>query len=215
MDLGYFFDNLDEIGVLTVEHLRISLIALGIALPIALALSIFAVWSRPVRQPVLWTVGVLYTVPSLAMLAFLIPSQGIGLRPTLILLVIYAQVFLVRNFVTGLIGVDPAALEAARGLGMTPVQVMIKVWLPMALPVMLAGLRIALVTVIGLAVLGGWITAGGLGELLFSGINTNHPAKVLAGVIAITALALVADLVVRLLENLTAVSRARRAATHG
>lgn len=215
MDLGYFFDNLDEIGVLAVEHLRISLTALGIALPLSLVLSILAVWWRPGRQPVLWIVGVLYTIPSLAMLAFLIPSQGIGLRPTLILLVIYAQIFLVRNFVTGLTGVDPAALEAARGLGMTPSQVMVRVWLPMALPVMLAGVRIALVTIIGLAVLGGWITAGGLGELLFSGINTNYPAKVLAGVIAIIALALATDLIVRLLENLTAVSRARRAATHG
>lgn len=215
MNLGYFLNNLDEIGVLAAQHLRISLLALVIALPIALVLSIIAVWSRPGRQPILWTVGVLYTVPSLAMLAFLIPTQGIGLRPTLILLVIYAQIFLVRNFVTGLTGVDPATLEAARGLGMTSVQVMRKVWLPIALPVMLAGVRIALVTTIGLAVLGGWITAGGLGQLLFSGINTNHPSKVLAGVIAIVILALVADLVVRLLEHLTPVSRARRAATHG
>jgi osmoprotectant transport system permease protein len=211
MDLSYLREHFDVVWQLSVEHLRISLSALLIALPIAIVLSIAGVWVRPVRQPVLWTVGFLYTIPSLAMLAFLIPSQGLGLRPTLILLVIYAQVFLVRNIITGLRGVDAAMLEAARGIGMTPAQVMTQVWFPMALPVILAGVRIALVTIIGLAVLGGWVTAGGLGELLFQGISTDNPAKVVAGLIAIVALALLADLTVRLLQSLTAVARARRA----
>jgi osmoprotectant transport system permease protein len=211
MNLGYLFENLDEILELSLEHLRISLTALMIALPLALFVSVIGVWFRPVRQPLLWTVGALYTIPSLAMLALLIPTQGLGIRPTLILLVMYAQVFLVRNIVTGLTGVDPAVLEAARGVGMTPFQVLGRVWLPIALPVILAGVRIALVTIIGLAILGGWVTAGGLGELLFSGINTNHPAKVLAGLIAIVSLALLTDLAIRLLESFTSVARARRA----
>jgi osmoprotectant transport system permease protein len=212
MDLSYLRENIDVVLDLCVQHLRISLSALAIALPIAVVLSMIGIWLRPVRQPVLWSVGFLYTIPSLAMLAFLIPTQGLGLRPTLILLVIYAQVFLVRNIITGLQGVDPATLEAARGVGMTSAQVMMRVWFPMALPVILAGVRIALVTVIGLAVLGGWVTAGGLGRLLFEGISTDNPAKVIAGVIAIVALALLADLTIRLLQSLTAVSRARRAA---
>jgi osmoprotectant transport system permease protein len=211
MYLDYFFDNLDVLGELTVEHLRLSVLALLIALPLALILGIVSVWVRPVRQPVLWLVGTLYTIPSLAMLAFLIPSQGLGTRPTLILLVLYAQVFLVRNIVTGMTGVDAAVLEAARGVGMTPVQVLRSVWLPMALPVILAGIRITFTTIIGLAVLGGWVAAGGLGEMLFSGISTNHPAKVMAGVIAIVLLALTADVVLRGIEFLTPVSRARRA----
>jgi osmoprotectant transport system permease protein len=211
MDLSYLRQNFDVVLDLCVQHLRISLAALAIALPIAIVLSMIGIWLRPVRQPVLWTVGFLYTIPSLAMLAFLIPTQGLGLRPTLILLVIYAQVFLVRNIITGLQGVDPATIEAARGVGMTSVQVMMRVWFPMALPVILAGVRIALVTTIGLAVLGGWVTAGGLGRLLFEGISTDNPAKVIAGVIAIVALALLADVTVRLLQSLTAVSRARRA----
>src|SRR5919112_933289 len=115
MYLDYFFDNLDVLGELTVEHLRLSVLALLIALPLALILGVMGVWVRPIRQPVLWLVGTLYTIPSLAMLAFLIPSQGLGTRPTLILLVLYAQVFLVRNIVTGMTGVDRATLEAARG----------------------------------------------------------------------------------------------------
>jgi len=211
MYLDYFLENLDEVGNLAIEHVRISLLALAIALPIALILGVLGVWVRLVRQPVLWLAGTLYTIPSLAMLAFLIPSQGLGLRPTLVLLVLYAQVFLVRNIVTGMTGVDAAALEAARGVGMTSWQVLLSVWLPMALPVILAGIRISLTTIIGLAVLGGWVAAGGLGELLFTGISTNHPAKVMAGIIAIVLLALIADLVMRALERLTPVARARRA----
>ncbi|HVL25319.1 MAG TPA: ABC transporter permease [Thermomicrobiales bacterium] len=215
MDLSYLREHFDVVWELSVAHMRISISALLIALPIAIVLSVIGIWLRPVRQPVLWSVGFLYTIPSLAMLAFLIPSQGLGLRPTLILLVMYAQVFLVRNIITGLRGVDAATLEAARGIGMTQAQVMVRVWFPIALPVILAGVRIALVTIIGLAVLGGWVTAGGLGELLFQGISTDNPAKVLAGLIAIVALALLADLSVRLLGSLTAVARARRAAARG
>lgn len=211
MNLTYFFDHLDEIWQLSLEHLRISLTALVIAIPIALLVSVIGVRLKPARQPLLWTVGVLYTVPSLAMLAFLIPTQGLGLRPTLILLVMYAQVFLVRNTVTALTGVDPDVLEAARGVGMTPLQVLRRVTFPLALPVILAGVRISLITIIGLAILGGWVNAGGLGELLFAGVNTNNPPKVLAGLVAIVVLALTTDLVIRLLESLTPVSRARRA----
>ncbi len=211
MDLGYFFDNLDEIRELSIEHLRLSLTALAIALPISIVVAIVGVVFRPVRQPLLWLVGALYTIPSLAMLAFLIPSQGLGVRPTLILLVIYAQVFLVRNTVTALTGVDSDVLEAATGTGMKPHQVLTRVWLPLALPVIIAGIRIALVTIIGLAILGGWVNAGGLGELLFTGINTNHPAKVLAGLVAIVSIALVTDLGLRIVESTTAIARARRA----
>lgn len=213
MYLDYLFEHADVVLQLAVEHLRISVLALAVALPLALVLGVIGVVWRPLRQPVLWLVGTLYTVPSLAMLAFLIPSQGLGLRPTLILLVLYAQVFLVRNIITGLVGVDSAVIEAARGTGMTSWQVLRQVWVPMALPVILAGVRITLTTVIGLAVLGGWVAAGGLGELLFSGISTNNPAKVMAGIVAIVILALLADLAMRGLELLTPLARARRAAS--
>ncbi len=215
MYLDYLFEHSDVVLELAVEHLRIAVLALVMALPLSLLLGVVGVVWRPLRQPVLWVVGTLYTVPSLAMLAFLIPSQGLGLRPTLILLVLYAQVFLVRNIITGLTGVDAAVLEAARGTGMTSSQVLRQVWLPMALPVILAGVRITLTTVIGLAVLGGWVAAGGLGELLFSGISTNNPAKVMAGIVAIVILALLADLVMRGIEFLTPLARARRAAASG
>lgn len=212
MYLDWLFDNPDIVWEATLEHIRMCLLAIAIALPLALLLSFASVLISPLKQPVMWTVGALYTVPSLAMLAFLIPSQGIGLRPTLILLVMYAQVFLVRNMVTGLSGVNKATLEAAYGVGMTTWQALVKVWIPMALPVMLAGVRIAMTTVIGLAVLGGWAAAGGLGEVLFMGISSNNPERVMAGVIAIVALAVIADIIMRALESLTPMARARRAA---
>ena len=213
MYLDWLFNNPDIVWQATLEHLRMCLLAIAIALPLAVGLSVASVVYGPFRQPVLWLVGTLYTVPSLAMLAFLIPSQGLGVRPTVILLVIYAQVFLVRNIITGLLGVNPETLEAAYGVGMNTWQTLVRVWIPMALPVMLAGVRIALTTVIGLAVLGGWADAGGLGEILFMGINTNNPQRVMAGVISIVVLALVVDGIMRALELLTPMARARRVAS--
>ena len=212
MYLDWLINNPDIVWAATLEHMRMSLLAVGIALPLAIIFSIASVLISSLRQPVLWIVGTLYTIPSLAMLAFLIPSQGLGLRPTLILLVMYAQVFLVRNMVTGMAGVDKSTIEAAYGVGMNTWQTLVRVWIPMALPVILAGVRIALTTVIGLAVLGGWAAAGGLGEILFMGISSNNPERVMAGVVAIVALALIVDAIMRALELLTPMSRAQRAA---
>lgn len=210
MDLQYLQRNWNDVLDRTVEHMQLSLLALAISLPIAIFLGILAVRFEALRFPILTVIGVLYTIPSLVVLVFLIPSQGIGNRPILIMLVMYAQLFLVRNIVTGLRNVNPATLEAARGVGMTAPQVFGKVWLPLALPVIIAGIRIALVTIIGLAVFGGLISAGGLGRILFEGIGRNYPSMVLAGIIAITALSLLVDLSLRVLERLTPVSRALR-----
>lgn len=212
MYLDWLFNNPDIVWAATIEHIQLSLLAMAIALPLAITLGVVSVVFGPIRQPVLWLVGTLYTIPSLATLAFLIPSQGLGVRPTVMLLVIYAQVFLVRNIITGLTGVNAETLEAAYGVGMNTWQTLVRVWIPMALPVMLAGVRIALTTVIGLAVLGGWADAGGLGEILFMGINTNNPGRVMAGIVAIVILALVVDGLMRAIEALTPMARARRAA---
>ncbi len=212
MDLTYLRENTDVVWQRTVEHVQLSLTALLIALPIALLLGGLAVRFRQLQFPIVTALGVAYTIPSLVVLVFLIPSQGIGDRPILITLVMYAQFFLVRNIVAGLRGVDPAALEAARGVGMTGLQVFRQVWFPLALPVVIAGVRAALVTIIGLAVFGGLISAGGLGRILFEGIGRNYPSMVLAGIIAIVALSIAVDLVLRLLERATPLARSLRAA---
>jgi osmoprotectant transport system permease protein len=193
------------------EHLELSLTALFLALPIAVLIGTLAVRFRHLQFPILAFLGVAYTIPSLVVLVFLIPSQGIGNRPVVIMLVMYAQAFLVRNIVVGLRGVDPDTLEAAHGLGMSGMQAFWRVWLPLALPVVIAGIRMALVTIVGLASLGGLISAGGLGRILFEGIARNYPSMVLSGIVAIVALSLLIDVGFRLVERLTPLARARRA----
>jgi len=207
----YLIEHRDRVWELTVEHLQLTLLAVGFALPVAIVLALLIVRFKPLNLPVLGTLGVVYTIPSLAAFAFLIPVVGIGRQPALIVLASYAQLFLVRNIATGLRGVDPAVLEAARGMGMAPWQIALRVQFPLALPVIIAGIRIALVTTISLATIAAWINAGGLGELLFNGITRNNQSMIWAGTLAVTALALLADQVMRLLERMTAVSRARRA----
>jgi osmoprotectant transport system permease protein len=212
VDLSYLTENWREVWSLTLDHIELSLLALAIALPIALVLGVIAARVRWLTVPVLTFVGALYTIPSLAFLAFLIPSQGLGQRPALIILVTYSQVFLVRNIAAGLQGVDPTILEAASGIGMTRWQQLRRVWFPLALPVIIAGIRTALLTIISIAAVAAWINAGGLGDLLFRGLARSYPAMILAGVIAIVALAIVTDLLLRLFERLTPLARAQRAA---
>lgn len=212
MDLTYLRDNFDVVWERTIEHTTLSLEALAIALPLAFVIGVLASRVDWLTTPLVTLVSILYTIPSFAFMAFLIPPFGIGRQPALIILVSYAQVFLVRNIVAGLKSVDPAVLEAARGLGMNEWQLLYKVWLPLASPVIVAGIRTALLAIIAIATLTGYINAGGLGEIMFRGINRLYPSQVLAGVIAVAALAIVTDLVMRMLELLTPVARARRAA---
>ncbi len=211
MDLTYLRENGDVVWQRTLEHLQLSMIALLLAAPIALLLGALAVRYRQLQFPILTLLGVAYTIPSLVIMVFLIPTQGIGDRPILIVLVMYAQFFLVRNIVAGLRGVSPATLEAARGVGMTDLQVFRRIWFPLALPVIIAGIRAALVTIIGVAVFGGLISAGGLGRILFEGIGRDYPSMVLAGIIAIVALSIAVDLVLRLAERATPLARSLRA----
>ena len=211
MSLDYLFRRPDRVLEFTREHLALTLMAVGLALVLAVPLGVVSARHPRLGGPVLAILGAVYTIPSLAALAFLIPALGIGRLPAVLVLAAYAQLFLVRNIVAGLRGVDGATLEAARGMGMTSWQVFAKVRWPLALPVMIAGLRTATVTTISLATVAAWIDAGGLGTLLFEGITRDDPDRILAGTIAITALALAADALLRLGQRMTAAERARRA----
>jgi len=213
MTLDYLIDRWDRVWRLTVEHITLSATAVLIALLFAVPLGIIAWRSPRLSTPLLSLLGAIYTIPSLAFLALLIPSLGIGRRPAIVVLAAYAQIFLVRNIAAGLRGVDPATLEAATGIGMTRWQQFFRVRWPLALPVIIGGLRTASVTTISLATIAAWIGAGGLGTLLFEGITRDDPDRILAGAIAITALALLTDALLRFAESMTATARARRAAT--
>ena len=210
MNLDYLFDNWRHVIDLTGQHLELTGIALLVALVIALPLGIVVATVRPLSLPIMVLLSLVYTIPSLAFLAFLIPSLHLGRRPAIVVLAAYAQLALVRNIAAALRGVDPATIEAARGSGMTWGQVFWRVRLPLALPVLIAGLRIATVTTIGLATITAWINAGGLGSLLFDGISRDYPSQILAGTVAIVALSLLIDLLLRVAEWLTPAARARR-----
>jgi len=212
MSFDYLIDHFPEVLELTREHLTLCALSIALALVFAIPLGILITAFPCLRFTTIAILGAIYTIPSLAFLAFLIPSLGLGRNPAVVVLAAYAQLALVRNFQAGLTGVDPDVLEAARGAGMTPWQSLVRVRLPLALPVLIAGLRIATVSTISLATVTAWINAGGLGTLLFNGIAFDRPSMILAGTVAITVLALSADLLLRLAEQSTAASRARHSA---
>lgn len=208
MIFGYLLDNWDRVLFLTVEHIQLSVAAVAAALVVAVPLGAAAArWER-LRLPALGMVGTMYTIPSLAFLAMLIPFFGLGKLPATVALAAYAQVFLVRNIMVGLLGVDRSLLEAGRGMGMTGWQLFKEVRLPLALPAVIAGIRLALVASISLATVAAWINAGGLGTLLFDGITRDHPPMIVAGTVAVSALALLADQLLRWVEKRTAAARA-------
>lgn len=186
---------------LLAQHLAIVGTALLAALVVALPLGYMAARRPAAAGPIFGVFGVIYTVPSLALLALLVPVLGLGFWTAVVALAAYAQMILVRNTVEGFRGVAPAQLEAAAGLGMTYGQQFWRVELPLALPVIVGGVRIATVALIAIASIAAWINAGGLGVLFFDGIHTNDVQKIVAGSIASAALAVVADVLLRGIER--------------
>ena len=199
--MNYLLTRFGDVAGRFGEHLRMTLIALALALLIALPLGVLVTRVKRLEAPVMSVLQVLYTIPSLALLVLLIPFVGLGLDNAVIVLVIYAQVILVRNVVVGLNGVEPAVVEAARGMGMNGWQRLVRVELPLALPIILAGVRIATVTIIGIGAVAALINAGGLGRLLFDGVTQSNAQKIVAGSIAAAALAGLANGLLRFLER--------------
>ena len=179
-----------------IGHLQLVGVTLLIATAIAFPLGLLISRQRRLATVVLGILGVLYTIPSLAFLALVVPFTGLSQTTTIIVLVVYAQTMLVRNIMLGLTGVDPAILEAARGMGMSRWQVLRQVEMPLALPVIIAGFRIATLVTISVATIGALVGANGLGQLVLD----NNDRRRAAGIILVVAIALVADLGYRLLE---------------
>ena len=185
-----------EILASTVEHLVLAALSTLIAAAIAVPAGILLTRRRKWQKPVLGLAGVLQTIPSLALLGFLIPLPylgGIGARTAVAALVLYALLPILRNTVTGIDGVDSAVREAGRGMGMTDVQLLRLVELPLAASVIFAGIRIAMVISIGIATIAAYIGAGGLGTYIFRGISTLDSRLIFAGAIPAALLALLSD----------------------
>ncbi len=182
------------------QHIWLSFAALVVALAFAIPVGVLAARSKLARMPIFALLGAIYTIPSLALFALLIPALGLGFTTALVALAAYAQMILVRNIAAGINGVDPAAREAARGMGMDGWQVFWNVERPLAMPVALGGVRIAAVSIIGIANVAAWIDAGGLGTLVLGGIQADYPDKAVAGALVSAALAMTVDFLLRRTE---------------
>ena len=191
--MSYLIHRSADAARLTGQHIEIVGAAIIVAVVIGVPAGILATRARWLEAPVINITGVLYTIPSLALFAVLIPVLGLGARPAIVALALYSLLVIVRNTVVGLRTVDPAAVDAARGMGMTAWERLVLVEIPLALPVILAGVRAATVASIGVATIAAYIGAGGLGVLIFDGIRTLDPDPVIAGTLLASALALAAD----------------------
>lgn len=204
MSAGFFSQYGGEIAELTVEHLWLTgaamLFATAIAVPAGVALTRSPAWARPVIA----VANILQTIPSLAMFGFLLPLPWLGERAAriaIVALIAYALLPILRNTYAGIQGIDRAVIEVANALGLTGTQRLLKVELPLAASFILAGLRTATVTCVGIATIAAAVGAGGLGELIFRGVASVDNRLVLAGAIPAAALALIADSALGLLER--------------
>jgi osmoprotectant transport system permease protein len=203
-DWSFFVEHRAEILGATLEHVELVLISMLIAMLIAVPLGMFIVQRPALRAVSIGIANVFQTIPSLALFGFLIPIPfigGIGKRTAIVALVLYALLPILRNTYVGLSGIDPAVLEAAEALGMTPAQILFRVRFPLALSVILAGIRTATIITIGIATIGAAIGAGGLGTFIFRGVALVSDSLILAGAIPAALLALIADFLLGLLER--------------
>jgi len=185
----------------TWEHLWLTGLSVGLATLIGVPLGLWIIRYRFLSSGVLAGVGVIQTIPSLALLGLLVPLLGVGVAPALVALFLYALLPIVRATYTGLDGVDPKALDAARGMGMTPWQVLRQVALPQSLPVVMSGIRTSTVINVGVATLAGFIGAGGLGGLINMGLAMVDWRRIAMGAVPAAILALVLDWLLGRLER--------------
>ena len=205
----FFAEHRAEIFAATLDHLELVLVAMTIAILIGVPLGMFVVQRPALRVIALGIASIFQTIPSLALFGFLIPIPfigGIGKRTAIVALVLYALLPILRNTYVGLTGIDPAVLEAAEAMGMTSAQILWRVRFPLALAVILAGIRTATIITIGIATIAAAIGAGGLGGFIFRGVALVSDALILAGAIPAALLALLADLLLGLVERRLKVS---------
>lgn len=183
------------------QHLLISAVSVLLAMVVALPLGVAAARRKWLADPLLWVLGVLYTIPSLALFALLIPVVGLGMKPTVVALTLYCLLTLVRNTMVGIKSVPASVIEAARAAGMTGFQVLRMVEIPISLPILVAGIRQVTVMTIGIAAVAAYIGGGGLGTLIIRGLDRLDIRLTLAGAIPIMLLALGADALLAVVQR--------------
>lgn len=207
--LAFIATNWQVILGLAAEHLSIVAVAVGLAILTGVPIGIAITQNRRVAAGVLYVASIIVTIPSIALFGLMIPvlsliGQGIGWLPAVIAILLYSQLPIVRNTYTAITNVDPALREAAVGMGMTPLQRLLRVEIPIAVPVIMAGVRTAVVMNIGVAAIAAYIGAGGLGVLISRGISQTDPRQLVTGALAVSLLAIAADwLLLRIQKRLT------------
>ena len=190
----YLTTRADTIADATVQHVALTLVSVAVGLVLALPLGVLAFRSPRARSFVLGTSTALYTIPSLAMFSLLLPFTGLTATTVVVGLVLYSLTILVRNVLAGLLAVPREVVESATGMGYSPLSLLLRVQLPLALPALFAGIRVATVSTVALATVGAILGNGGLGNLIYSGLRTSFQAEVLTATVLVVALAVLADL---------------------
>lgn len=200
--INFVVGRKDEIIRLFLQHIQLTIFSVLVSVAIAIPLGILIVRYRKLAVPVIGFTNIVQSIPSLALLGFLIPILGIGSKPAIIMVVMYSLLPIVKSTYTGLTNISPSLIEAADGMGLTQTQVLLKVRFPLAMPIIMSGVRISSVTAVGLMTIAAFIGAGGLGYLVFSGVQTVNNNMILAGAIPACFLAIFLDFVIGKVENI-------------
>lgn len=200
--LGYFAEHSDLLMGAFWEHLQIVSVTLLISILLATVISYLLLSSEKATNMVVQLFSVIYSIPSMALFAMLIPLLGLGNSTAIPVLVAYNQYLLIRNIMTGMQNVDKSLLEAGTGMGMSHFQLVTKIQVPLAMPSIVAGIRLAIISTTGIAVIAATINAGGLGKILLSGLRTMNVYKIAWGTILSVVIALAADLILKHVEKM-------------
>lgn len=200
--IEWITQNKEQIFKLTMEHIQLTAMAVGFAILIGVPLGILISYVKKIDKIVISFANIVQAIPSMALLGLSIPLLGIGTLPAVVMVILYSLLPIIKNTYIGIDNINPQTLESARGIGLTKLQILFKVRIPLALPVIMAGVRISAVTAVGLMTMAAFIGAGGLGYLVFSGIRTVNNSQILAGAIPACILALLIDFLVGLIEKL-------------
>lgn len=199
--ITFFIDRIGTIMKLTSQHFFMVLTAMIISIVIGVIVGIFITYNEKAAEIILHIAKILMTIPSLALFAILIPIFRIGAAPAIIGIVLYTQLPIVRNVYTGIKNINPSIIEAARGMGMSKFKIIFKVKLPLALPVLIAGIRTAVVMGVGIGAIASYVGAGGLGDYVFQGIQRTNDKMIIIGALMISLMAILADRLLSFLQK--------------
>ena len=200
--IQYILNNQGQVLNLLMEHIWLTVISVGLAVLIGVPIGILISYIKALNKPILGVANVMQAIPSMALLGFMIPFLGIGTTPAVTAVVLYSLLPIIKNTFIGIDNINPQTIEAARGIGLTKFQILTKIQIPLALPVIMAGIRISAVTAVGFMTIAAFIGAGGLGFLVFSGIRLIDNAQILAGAIPACILALTVDFLAATIEKM-------------